>query len=108
MKIYLFIFWSCLFFLVESVQAQKRENIWCFGSFAGVTFNTIPPTGLSKLILTNEGSATISDENGNLLFYTDGAHAFDRNGAIMTNGRSLGGHSSTTQSGTIVPRPRLT
>ncbi len=106
MKTYFLIFLSCLLLLIEDIQAQKRENIWYFGSFAGITFNTNPPTGLTDGVLnTSEGSATISDEDGNLLFYTDGATVYDRNGTIMINGNNLGGNSTTTQSGIIVPYP---
>jgi len=36
------------------------------------------------LLLTREGCASISDNAGNLLFYTDGISVFDRNGTLMT------------------------
>ena len=87
--------------------AQKEENIWYFGDRAGINFNTSPPTALTDgVINTNEGVATISDSDGNLLFYTDGSTIWNRNHGIMDNGTDLGGNSTTTQSGVIVPRPQ--
>lgn len=63
-----------LLFLVINTQvsfAQKRANVWYFGNKAGITFNTNPPTALTDGKLnTNEGCATICNENGQLLFYT--------------------------------------
>jgi hypothetical protein len=58
---------------------------------------------------TNEGCATISDELGNLLFYTDGRTVYDRNHKIMPNGNyvagtGLFGDPSSTQSAIIVPK----
>ena len=88
----------------------KEEKIYgILEDWQALLLIRIPPTGLTDGALdTNEGSATISDENGNLLFYTDGSSAYDRNGDVMLNGNFLGGNSTTTQSGVIVPRPGLT
>ncbi len=54
---------------------------------------------------TQEGCASISDFNGNLLFYTDGITVYNRNHGIMPNGTGLKGDFSSTQSAIIVPRP---
>ncbi len=54
---------------------------------------------------TIEGCSSISDYNGNLLFYTDGITIWNRNHQPMPNGTGLGGHTSSTQSGIIVPSP---
>ena len=43
---------------------------------------------------TVEGCTTISDDNGDLLFYTDGLTVYDRNHQIMPNGINLFGNSS--------------
>src|SRR6187200_578664 len=53
----------------------------------------------------DEGSSTICDSDGNLLFYTNGVTVYNRNHQIMFNGENLAGHVSTTQSGLIVPKP---
>lgn len=85
---------------------QGEGNIWYFGDFAGLDFNGGAPTALgNSAMITQEGCATISDMNGNLLFYTDGSNVFNRNHVTMPNGTGLMGNASSTQSGVIVPRP---
>ena len=105
-KVYnlLLIFLFSIFCL--SVRAQKEGNNWYFGNNAGLTFNTSPPTALTNGALnTLEGSATISDCSGSLLFYTDGVTIWDKTHNPMPNGTGLLGHPSSTQSGIMVPQP---
>lgn len=54
---------------------------------------------------TDEGCASISDENGNLLFYTDGKKVWNSKHVQMPNGDELFGHESSTQSAVIVRKP---
>jgi gliding motility-associated-like protein len=90
-------------------QTAGRFNNWYFGTNAGVSFASGAPVALTNgALVTTEGSASISDENGNLLFYTDGVTVWNRNHAAMTNGTGLHGHSSSTQSAIIVQRPGST
>lgn len=88
------------------VFSQKESANWYFGEYAGLNFNSGNPVPLldGKLI-TSEGCATISDPNGNLLFYTDGVTVWDRRHEVMLNGQDLFGHSSSTESALIVPKP---
>lgn len=92
-------------------QAQKQGNIWYFGKQAGVDFNTNPPTPLLNgqtyfyPFGWNEGSSTISDSSGNLLFYTNGMKIWNKLQQVMPNGDSLMGNASSTQSSIIVPLP---
>ncbi len=89
-----------------SSHAQKEASIWYFGHNAGLDFNSGAPIVLTDGQLdTGEGCATISDFNGNLLFYTDGVTIWNRNHTSMPNGMGLNGHPSSTQSGIIVPFP---
>ncbi len=91
------------------VFSQKQSANWYFGEFAGLNFNTPNPTPLlNGKLATIEGCATISDPNGNLLFYTDGVTIWDRRHQIMPNGQNLLGHSSSTESALIVPKPGST
>lgn len=91
--------------------AQGEANTWYFGENAGITFNTSPPTALTDGQLnTSEGCSSISDANGNLLFYTDGRTVWNANHQIMSNadyfgGSGLLGDPSSTSSGLIVPNP---
>ncbi len=85
--------------------AQKEAAIWYFGFNAGVDFNSGTPVALTDGALsTLEGCATISDPNGNLLFYTDGITVWNRNHNPMPNGTGLKGDPSSTQSAIIVPK----
>ncbi len=84
--------------------AQEANN-WYFGFNSGITFSTDPPTFVSGgQINTYEGCSGISDNAGNLLFYSDGIKVWDRNHNQMPNGYGLLGHQSTTQV-LIVPKP---
>ena len=88
-------------------MAQKEANIWMFGNFAGLDFNTSPPTATtSSKMKALEGCASIADSDGNLLFYSNGKTVWNNNHSIMLNGESLNGHLSTTQSCIIVKKPK--
>jgi gliding motility-associated-like protein len=86
--------------------AQKEAAIWYFGQYAGLDFNSGSPVALTDGQLnTAEGCTSISDKNGNLLFYTDGTSVYDKTHNSMPNGWGLLGHRSSTQSAIIVPKP---
>jgi len=95
--------------------AQGEANNWFFGNGAGLVFNNLTGTvtasaAAAGTINTAEGCSSISDVNGNLLFYTDGRNVWDRNHQIMPNGNynngtGLLGDPSSTSSALIVPRP---
>lgn len=91
---------------VSLVYSQKESANWYFGQFAGLDFNSGNPSPLlNGKLNTSEGCATISDVNGNLLFYTDGITVWDRRHEVMPNGQGLLGHGSSTESALIVPKP---
>ncbi|MCD6066162.1 MAG: hypothetical protein K0S33_988 [Bacteroidetes bacterium] len=86
--------------------SQKQANFWQFGTLAGLDFNSGSPVALTNsAINTTEGSSSISDASGNLLFYTDGVQVWNKTNAQMPNGFGLLGDVSTTQSALIVPNP---
>ena len=91
--------------------SQKEANNWYFGKHTGITFNKSdscpnPPCPIKKsMIETMEGCSSISDKSGNLLFYTDGITVWNKNHKVMTGGSDLAGHSSSTQSALIFPKP---
>lgn len=101
-----------IFFLVLLSQllfAQGEANIWYFGENAGLDFNSGSPVALTDgQIDTNEGCAVLSNNLGQLLFYTDGITIYNKNHQVMLNGAGLLGHSSSTQSATIVQKPGST
>lgn len=101
-------FWFAILFLLLSTTAfgQKEGNIWYFGDYAGVDFNPATPAILNNSAMTTlEGCATISDADGELLFYTDGGTVWNKNHVTMQNGSGLMGDASSTQSAVIVPDP---
>ncbi|WP_459211738.1 T9SS type B sorting domain-containing protein [Aquimarina rhabdastrellae] len=89
---------------------QGEANNWYFGINAGLSFNTgDSPSPLLDGQLHSSRSATISDPNGNLLFYTDGNTVWNRNHQIMQDGTDL--FSLFTGIGIrsiIVPQPQST
>lgn len=95
--------------LYSAVLKSQQGNNWYFGNFAGLSFNTTPPGVLTEGQLNNlEGTAVISDENGDLLFYTDGRNIYNRAHDPMLNGNGLNGHPSSYQSAIIIPKPGST
>lgn len=86
--------------------AQKEASHWYFGNFAGLDFSSGNPVADTNGSLnTLEGCATISDVNGDLLFYTDGTTVWNRNHSVMPTGFPLEGDPSSSQSAIIVPKP---
>ena len=105
--LYIIVQLSCL--LYSAVLKSQQGNIWYFGNFAGVSFNSAPPAILTDNQITNlEGMAVICDDNGDLLFYTDGRQVLNRFHDPMPNGTALNGHPSSYQSAVIIPKPGST
>ena len=94
-----------ILFFALNLFSQKEADFWFFGEEAGLNFNTNPPSIEDGSLSTDEGSASISNSNGVLQFYTDGSTIYNNTGAIMDNGTGLLGDSSSSQSAIIVPKP---
>ena len=97
-----------LFLVVTLSYSQNQASNWYFGDNAGISFdsNTGDVSTLTDgLLSTDEGCTSISDIDGNLLFYTDGIKVYNRNHQIMSNGNNLFGNPSSTQSAIIIPKP---
>ena len=112
-------------------QSAAPATKWYFGNNAGLDFMGGAPTPIDNSKLnTVEGSASVSDKKGDLIFYTDGIKIYDKDGNVMgilqldANGKplldpvtskpivstaasastSLGGSQISTQSALIVPK----
>jgi gliding motility-associated-like protein len=87
-------------------SAQLENSVWYFGDHAGLDFSSGSPVALTNG-MTNapEGTACISDNLGNILFYTDGVTVWNSTHAVMSNGNGLFGHFSSSQSAQIVKKP---
>ena len=73
---------NCYFLLftlifVLPLCAQRETANWYFGSNSGLDFNSGNAQVLSGgQLSTTEGCSTVSDNNGSLLFYTNGVEIF--------------------------------
>lgn len=87
-------------------MAGPTEYHWTFGDRYHISFpgGGDPVVEPDHAFTTNEGCASISDANGDLLFYTDGRDLYEGTLSTTTiNNTSLGGSSSATHSAIIVP-----
>ncbi len=102
-SIYLFLL---LLLINTNISAQREANIWYFGTFAGVDFNSGTPIPLTDGKINRwEGVASISDSLGNLKMYTDGDTVWNAQHTAMPNGYGLLGEPSSTESAIIIPYP---
>lgn len=102
---------SCFLLLVQfpfdSFAQWKQANNWYFGQYAGISFqNGSPPVvilnGQTNNILQT-GTVSMSDDDGNLIFYSNGITVWNRNHQVMTNGTNMGFFS--TGGGVVVKKP---
>lgn len=89
---------------------DQRANFWYFGQNAGIDFNPVfdvpplPPQAVSNPVMNApEGTSTISDRNGQVIFFTDGDRVWDRNFTEIASG--IGGEVGSSQSALIIPVP---
>ncbi|NNC44907.1 MAG: T9SS type B sorting domain-containing protein [Winogradskyella sp.] len=100
-----------IFFIgfIQLLSAQNEASYWYFGKNGGLRFNATSGNVTAVTdgqIDTLEGCTSISDTDGNLLFYSDGRTVWNRNHQVMLNGTGLKGDESSTSSGLIVPKPQ--
>ncbi len=95
-----------LTFVCFNLKAQSPADWWFFGQNAGVHFTSGGPVAdTNGQMVTQEGCASVSSSDGDLLFYTDGLKVWDASHTVMPNGDSLYGNGSSTQAAVIVPYP---
>ena len=91
---------------------DQSNNIWYFGDGAGLDFNRDPDdpnASTPRPIETPHpqdipaGVTTVSDQTGQVLFYTDGQTVWDLNGDPMQNGEDIGGDNLSSSSVLAVP-----
>jgi hypothetical protein len=104
-KLLLLLFWFS-FAKIEYAASQNQSANWYFGYQCGLNFMTSPPTILTSGRTHNlGGSASVSDNSGNLLFYTTGDTVWTANHNVMQNGTGLNGQQIAANSPLIVPSP---
>ncbi len=97
-----------------TAQNPKQANIWYFGTNAGLDFTNGNPVPLTNGAMSAaEGVTVACDENGSLLFYSNGGNLpntgaiWNRNHQVMLNGAlsNTSGCASSIQSSLAVKRP---
>ena len=95
-----------LFFLLNGFgQGIPEINHWYFSNYMGIDFSSGAPVEEPGRVAFTEGSSSVSDKNGDLLFYTDGVTVWNKKHQVMLNGTGLKGHSSSTQATIITQKP---
>jgi hypothetical protein len=98
----------CLLFSLSDTIADEKNTIWYYGERAGMRFSSeksTPEPLLDGGMAVEEGCATLSDSEGNLILYTDGKTVWNRNHNLLKNGSDLKGYGTATQSTLIIPNP---
>jgi len=102
-----------ILFCINSYGQNLQNANWFFGSANWMNFGAapsnvaIPPISSGPGLSYNEGCASVSDQNGNLLFVTDGVSVYQNMGTslyLVTD--ALLGHNSSAQNVIIVPKPK--
>src|SRR5690242_6184361 len=92
--------------------SQKQDYNWCFGDSCGIHFTDTSAVAFtsalsldSSYILNLEIAASISDSDGNLLFYTNGPMVWNRNHQLMPHGTGLKSWTTITNGSLILQKP---
>lgn len=99
-----------LILFLNSYSQHKEANIWYFGDRGRLDFNSgepvVPPYSYASPYGGFQGNAVQCDTSGNLLFYSEGYHIYNREHDIMLNGEELaGGDRTSSQRVLIVQQP---
>ncbi len=86
----------------------QQPLVWALGEHAGIDFRSGSPQPISTNMSAWEGCASICDDKGDLLFYTQGTYVWDREHHLMPNGSGLTGIPydftySSSQGSLIIP-----
>lgn len=96
-----------LFLIVNfHTSGQRETENWYFGNAASINFlnKNLTITNNSKMIAA-KGCSSISDKNGNLIFYTDGINAYNSRHLKISGNRGMESDALTSQNVIIIPKP---
>lgn len=88
----LFLFLLSCCFTYQLSWSQGENMNWHYGKNVSVNFAQNPLVVNTSQLYTLEGCATVSDANGDLLFYTTGFKIWNKNGVEMPNATGLQGN----------------
>ncbi|MCV9928327.1 T9SS type A sorting domain-containing protein [Flavobacterium sp. LS1R49] len=100
-KVYFYVMLS--FLAINTIVAQEINNHWQLGT-SDLNFGTNPPAVTTVANSGQYGNASISDDSGNLLFYTDGLKIWNKNHQVMIMPLSFDNSIGVLQ-GFIQPQP---
>lgn len=83
---------TCMMLPQVFAQSQGENRIWTFGHHNGLNFNAPLPVFFQNSLESLEGCASMSDEAGNLLFYSNGNTVWNAAGVPMPNGSGIEGN----------------
>lgn len=87
-------------------HSQHETDNWYFGENAAISFANGAPVALTNSNMSiQEGVTSVSDQNGQLLFYCDGMLVWNRQHQVMPNGIDLHGDQSAAQAALALPFP---
>ncbi|MBL7778224.1 MAG: hypothetical protein JNK66_08045, partial [Chitinophagales bacterium] len=106
---------------MQPLSAQKHDYNWVFSDRPIINMSFATPTPSIEALVDSTawynfvwGGSSMSDKEGNLLFFTNGYKVFDRTGKVMPNGIGLNENSYTQewqglnpllQGAMIIPHP---
>ncbi|RLD40738.1 MAG: hypothetical protein DRI89_11360 [Bacteroidetes bacterium] len=88
------------------VNAQNQANIWYWGDFCGLDFNSGIPVDNHDIQAGSGGAMSVMcDTNGNFLFCYSGKEVWNRESNFMPNGENLIGDKRASMGALIVQQP---
>lgn len=96
---FVFTFLTCSTLLAQTF----RTNHWIFPMGNRLDFTSGSPVTDTSSMTGEMGTSSICDENGDLVFYSNGNKVWQANHVIMGGGNNLVGDPQATQSSIIVP-----
>ena len=110
---FLLVFFSLYSFQAISQQEKECNYIrlhqadqWIFGNMAHLDFSLDDPIASTTTSFPiYNGVSCVSDENGELLLFTNGINVWNGNFEVVQYGGGLKGNNFATQSSLIVPNP---
>jgi gliding motility-associated-like protein len=104
-----FAFLSLQFFAQDNCNYQRphQTDNWIFGEQAGLYFDSagVIAAPTAKSFALPNGVSSMSDNNGNLLMFSNGLKVWNGDYEVIPNGDVLKGNNYATQSSLIVPHP---
>ncbi len=88
-------------------QKPHQADTWIFGKKARINFKSDPPDVIPTTsdFAMPSGTSTISDNNGDLLFFSNGKTVWNKSYNVMENGTDIAGALLGGQTSIIIPRP---